>query len=289
MGTCTHRWGSNGYTAWMKLTDRTLTESKWHSDEKHSPATSLLWSSGVLYRCPSQAPDYLDPHLDSSFCPCTYYTTRLGSNDCQHPKACAHKTTSTEFSAALGQQYSSAPAGSPYILHNAIINIWGGGKKKEVNEELPQQLLPPRNMTYIGSPSRRAIVLHSEWSAKSHHWALQDAGDFAGSAVPYCLVLPPERAPISKKQNWRWALSSMMTELLLGPGPVGQHIKTQGFFHLFVILFVFKHAPLLPHFTNSWTLMNSKHFEARSLKHFAINGTKAHVKTHWDSNGMLCD
>lgn len=172
------------------------------------------------------------------------------------------------------------------------MQLWtygGGGKKKEVNEELPQQLLPPRNMTYIGSPSRRAIVLHSEWSAKSHHWALQDAGDFAGSAVPYCLVLPPERAPISKKQNWRWALSSMMTELLLGPGPVGQHIKTQGFFHLFVILFVFKHAPLLPHFTNSWTLMNSKHFEARSLKHFAINGTKAHVKTHWDSNGMLCD
>lgn len=232
MGTCTHRWGSNGYTACIKLTDRTWTESKWLSDERQSPATILFWSQGAWYRYPSPAPDYLDPCLDSRFCPSTHYTIRLGSNDCQHPKGCTCKTRGTEFTAGLGQQYSSAPAGSPYILHNAIINIWEGGE--ELNEELPQQPLPPKNMKYIGSPPRMAIVLYSEWSAESHRRALQDAGDFTGSSVLCCPVLPPERAPSSKRQNWSWALSSMVT----AGAADGRHIRTHGFFHLFVNLFI---------------------------------------------------
>lgn len=113
------------------------------------------------------------------------------------------------------------------------LSIYGRGGE-EVNEELPQQPLPPKNMKYIGSPPRMAIVLYSEWSAESHLRALQDAGDFTGSSVLCCPVLPPERAPSSKKQNWSWALSSMVT----AGAADGRHIRTHGFFHLFVNLFV---------------------------------------------------
>lgn len=116
-----------GYESTRPRTSPNTTRLGWSTEEKRADVVATC-GKGYVNTTKDTQLSYSLTLLWATWPPSPYCDERAAQHTWKHMKGCFFKIKGIGFTAAPGQQYSSAPASSLYMLLNIIIDIWKKGK-----------------------------------------------------------------------------------------------------------------------------------------------------------------